>query len=67
MANSIFFRCPSCTARIKAHVTLLGRWRICPGCQRRFIVRDERNRRPLDAGPMLIADDRPSAPALAWR
>ncbi len=68
MPTSVFFRCSGCDARIKAPVNLLGRWRTCPGCQRRIIVRDERGYRPRDAEPVLVGDDGPSssAPRPTW-
>jgi hypothetical protein len=47
----IHFHCPSCRARIKAHLLLAGRARNCPGCEQTFTVP---RRLPEDTGPMLV-------------
>jgi len=49
--NSVCFRCPWCSARIKAPVQLVGRSRHCPGCSHTFIVP---RFVPDDAGPVLV-------------
>jgi DNA-directed RNA polymerase subunit RPC12/RpoP len=58
MISSISLRCPSCEARIKAPLQLIGQWRSCPGCGTRFVVRpqvaDEEH-------PVLVGDDRPGS------
>ena len=54
MPATLSFRCPSCQARIKAPIQLLGRWRECPSCTRRFIVRAQP---PQDAGPVLVPQE----------
>jgi hypothetical protein len=58
---SITFRCPSCEARIKAPIQLIGQWRACPGCGCRFVVQPQV---PDEEGPVLVGDDR--APALTY-
>jgi DNA-binding NtrC family response regulator len=52
-------RCPGCGARIRAAVELLGKMRICPGCQQPMIVQaippeDERPKLAMDAGQPQI-------------
>jgi len=37
-SSTIRFRCPWCSARIKAPVQLVGRSRTCPACRHRFTV-----------------------------
>jgi uncharacterized paraquat-inducible protein A len=54
MRPSIRFRCPSCSARIKAPSQLLGQKRICPKCGSEITVQPEA---PEDLGPMLLLDD----------
>ena len=58
MAATIILRCPGCNARIKAPAQLLGQWRDCPGCGRRFLIRIAP---PADAGPVLIGEETPPA------
>jgi len=51
MPASLRFRCPRCSARIRAPFQLSGRSRPCPGCRTSFVVP------PLpmeDAGPRLV-------------
>jgi hypothetical protein len=62
MPSPIHLRCPSCRARIKAPVQLLGHERSCPGCGRDFLVLREP---PEDASPVLVADEGPRL--VAWR
>ena len=64
MQTTICFRCPSCQVRIKAPIQLLGRWRPCPSCSRRFIVRAQP---PQDAGPMLVTQEETDLPPLSTR
>jgi len=54
MTPSIVFRCPSCSARIKAPTQLIGQTRICPGCGSQFIIRPPI---PEDAGPLLSLEN----------
>jgi hypothetical protein len=61
---TILLRCPSCNARIKAPIQLLGQQRSCPGCQTPFLVRFHV---PEDAGPMLTDDLSPSGPGSGRR
>ena len=61
MPTSISFRCPSCQVRIKAPIQLLGRWRPCPSCNHRFIVRAQP---PQDAGPVLVPQQQTDLPQL---
>lgn len=62
MNSKISFACPSCRARIKAPVQIIGQQRKCPGCDTAFIVRPEPaptpscSGPPPDAGPILIAE-----------
>lgn len=58
MISSISLRCPSCDARIKAPLQLIGQWRSCPGCGTRFVVRPHV---PDEEDPVLVTDDRPAA------
>jgi len=51
---SIQFRCPSCAARIKAPLALVGESRDCPGCGESFTV--PHPVRP-DSGPILVLMD----------
>jgi len=53
MIPSITVRCPSCDARIKAPMQLLGQWRACPGSSCRFVVRPHT---PEDQAPVLVGD-----------
>ena len=61
MLRKVAFPCPSCLARIKAPMELIGRHRKCPGCGHKLVVYDpdsEPERTELimpDAEPMLIA------------
>jgi DNA-directed RNA polymerase subunit RPC12/RpoP len=57
MISSLSLRCPSCEARIKAPLQLLGQWRACPGCGTRFVVRASI---PDEEGPVLVSDDAPA-------
>jgi DNA-binding response OmpR family regulator len=50
---SIRCRCPGCGARIKAAAELLGKMRICPGCQQPMLVKAKP---PEDEGPKLVID-----------
>ena len=59
MKVCVSFRCPVCSARIKAPVQLIGQNRSCPRCSHHFTVprqipRDE-------TGPVLVVDDRASS------
>jgi hypothetical protein len=54
MIPSISLRCPSCSARIKAPVQLVGQRRACPNCSCQFVVRPQV---PEAEGPMLVGDD----------
>jgi hypothetical protein len=54
MVPSISLRCPSCNARIKAPIQLLGQRRACPGCACQFVVRLEV---PAEEGPVLVGYD----------
>jgi hypothetical protein len=54
MIPSISLRCPSCNARIKAPIQLLGQRRACPSCACQFIVRPQV---PEAEGPMLVGED----------
>jgi hypothetical protein len=54
MLPTVSLRCPCCNARIKAPVRVLGQWRSCPACSKRFLVRA---RPPQDSGPMLVSHD----------
>ncbi len=49
--RSIRFRCPKCSARIKAPTQLSGRSRDCPGCRHPFTVPQLV---PADVGPVLV-------------
>jgi hypothetical protein len=49
--SPIRFCCPSCGARIKAPIQLVGRGRDCPGCGRQFTVP---SLVPEDVGPILV-------------
>jgi hypothetical protein len=49
--HSIRFRCPRCSARIKAPVQLAGQSRDCPGCSRAFTVPRFVT---ADVGPILV-------------
>jgi hypothetical protein len=53
MTRSISFRCPSCRARIKAPIGLMGQTRSCPGCGNRFVVRLPI---PEDSGPVILME-----------
>lgn len=51
MPASFRFRCPNCSARIRAPLQLGGHARHCPGCRASFVV----PRLQLeDAGPRLV-------------
>jgi hypothetical protein len=54
MASAIVFRCPACSARIKAPTRLVGEARLCPGCAHLFVVPTPVLR---DAGPRLLLDE----------
>jgi hypothetical protein len=70
MLRKVAFPCPSCLARIKAPIELIGRRRQCPGCGHKLVVYDpdaEPERTELiympdaepimsDAEPMLITE-----------
>src|SRR5437868_5728710 len=49
--RSIRCRCPSCGARIKAPLQMVGQTRKCPGCSRSFLVVVPP---PEDEGPKLM-------------
>ena len=57
MVPSIIVRCPSCDARIKAPLQLIGQWRACPGCGCRFVVQPQV---PQEEGPVLVGEERTS-------
>jgi len=59
MIPSITIRCPSCQARIKAPLKLIGQWRACPGCRCRFVVQPQL---PEEEGPVLVGDDQATGP-----
>jgi hypothetical protein len=52
MASAIIIRCPSCLARIKAPVQLVGQARACPGCGHLFVVAAPG---PTAVAPSLLA------------
>jgi uncharacterized paraquat-inducible protein A len=54
MHSQIRVRCPSCNARIKAPLQLLGQVRGCPQCQRRLVIQ---TKAPEDAQPLLASSD----------
>jgi len=64
MTSKISCHCPNCNARIKAPIQLLGQWRPCPGCSKRFLVRIQPQQ---DAGPVLVADEPPQLPQVFAR
>ena len=64
MTRFLSFRCPSCKARIKAPVQLLGQTRPCPGCGHTLAVQ---LKAPPEAGPVLVVDEGRSVPRLTVR
>jgi len=52
--KTIICRCPRCRARIKAPVRIIGKTRLCPGCQAPFVVAV---RPPEDEGPKLVLEE----------
>jgi hypothetical protein len=57
MPSTIRFKCPCCSARIKAPSQLLGKKRNCPQCGHYLTVRGEP---PEDSGPILMGDGEPA-------
>jgi uncharacterized paraquat-inducible protein A len=53
MASAIVFCCPTCKARIKAPIQIIGQTRACPGCKHFFVVPTQT---PGDSGPALLLD-----------
>jgi hypothetical protein len=64
MTRFLSFRCPSCRARIKAPVQLLGQTRACPGCNYCLVVQ---LKAPPEAGPVLVVDEDRGVPRLFVR
>jgi len=54
MTSLILFRCPSCQARIRSPLQLVGHRRACPGCGNPITVPPLV---PQDAGPLLTFDN----------
>jgi hypothetical protein len=51
--NSISIGCPSCKARIRSPIQLIGQSRPCPKCGFAMRIRPAA---PESAGPLLVAD-----------
>ena len=54
MIPSFTLHCPSCDARIKAPLQIIGQWRACPGCGCRFVVQPQV---PQEEGPVLVGEE----------
>jgi len=54
MNNRISFRCPSCSAQLRAPIQLAGRSRPCPGCAETVMVP---LRIPSEEPSILVIDD----------
>jgi uncharacterized paraquat-inducible protein A len=54
MPPSIRFRCPTCSARIKAPFQLLGKTRDCPRCGNLLHIQ---MKAPEDSEPLLSSDE----------
>jgi hypothetical protein len=54
MSDKLSFACPSCRARLRARVRLVGQARRCPGCGDTVVVRPCA---PEESEPMLVTDE----------
>jgi hypothetical protein len=59
MQPSLRFRCPGCSARIKAPFQLLGQKRSCPQCGQICHIQVQT---PEDSGPVLLREDSHALP-----
>jgi hypothetical protein len=60
--NVLFVGCPTCEARIRASIRLIGRMRPCPRCGEKLVICPAP---PEDSGPMILVDGkRPPVPAV---
>jgi hypothetical protein len=55
--NVLFVGCPTCEARIRASITLIGRMRACPRCKEKLVICPAP---PEDSGPMILVDGKRS-------
>jgi hypothetical protein len=53
--NVLFVGCPTCEARIRASIKLIGRMRACPRCGEKLVICPAP---PEDSGPMILVDGR---------
>ncbi len=54
MSSTISVQCPTCNAKIKAPVELLGQKRKCPRCRARVEIARSK---PIDASPKVLLGD----------
>jgi hypothetical protein len=65
MAPSIRFRCPSCSARIKAPMQVIGRTHTCPQCRQPMSIDLLVHMgAKQDCGPVLCPDQPPRSAAI---